>query len=33
MSAESSDCSGRGTMVAANHLTPFFGVELSGNFG
>jgi hypothetical protein len=33
MSPESIDWLGRGAMVASNHLTPFFGVELSGNFG
>ena len=33
MAAESSDRLGRGAMLASNHLAPFFGVELSGNFG
>ena len=33
MAAESSDRLGRGAMVARNHRTPFFGVELSSDFG
>jgi hypothetical protein len=31
ISAEPSDRLGCGTMVAGNHLTPFFGVKLSGD--
>ena len=33
VSAESSDRLGGGAMVSSNHLAPFFGVELSGDFG
>jgi hypothetical protein len=33
VSAESSDCVGRGTLVAGNHLPPLFGIELAGNLG
>jgi hypothetical protein len=33
MSAKPSNRVGCSTMVAGNHLPPFFGVEPSGNFG